>query len=522
MRNNEFMLIEQELTLNSLEILFNKDKLSLPKTAYSHDLYATYKRNPNFFIYRFVNELADDLYIWELHPTDESLPRTLFKETEITIEEHAPIFTKIVESAIVQFFRNNQRQIFWNRYSSTWEVKLQREEQMTFGALSLHPTLVFSLRNLYSKLNGEQIIALTLRRRMKPIFTGSEETIKNQLADIRGFTRNDRDKIVASADNRDRYLEATGQKRNYENYLEKMKSSHSEFEFLTEYAENFNKIASRFHLSDGLKISKFLLVNLPNASFESLQISKPKYFYYNERTKTGYYDKVVADLKPYSFDLFRNRKLNVLVVSPDEYEGSTGEYIVKLDKKLRDLFHLRDIRFHPQTVKSQETYLEILNKIDANDYNLAIIVVSDRDKELPTLESPYYLTKAKLLNQRLPTQELTIEVIRKRNKFIDNNVALNVYSKLGGIAWTIEKSEKNISELIIGIGSTVDDSEERIIGFASVFDYNGTYLVGDCSQLSTMNEYAKNLEDYLIDVLTQAFHQKGLSEGDRSTYISFI
>ena len=512
MRNNEAMLTEQGLTLNSLEVILNKDKISLLKTAYTHDLYIKYKRNPNFFIYRF----DDDLYIWELCPTDEPLSDNFrFQAVEVTIEEYAPIFTKITESVIVEFFKRNNYKIYKQKHSSIWEVELKKGEQRDFKALSLRPTLVFSLRNLYSKLSRKQVIALTLRRRMKPIFTENEETIKSQLTDTRGLTRNDEGKIIASADNRYRYLEATGQKRTYETYEKKMESSDSEFEFLTESTENFNKIASKLYMPDDLQILNFLLVNLPSDSFESLQIRKPKYFYYNERTKTGYYDKVVSELKPYSFDLFRNPKLNILVVSPNEYEGSIGEYVVTLSKKLRELFHLNNVEFHPVMVKPPGTYLNALNRIDANDYNLAIIVVSERDKEIPTLQSPYYLTKAKLLNQRLPTQELTIETIRKRNKFIDNNVALNVYSKLGGIAWTIEKLEKNISELVIGIGSTVDDNGERIIGFANVFDYNGTYLVGDCSQLSTMSEYAKNLENYLIDTLTQAFRKKGLSEGDR-------
>ena len=220
-------------------------------------------------------------------------------------------------------------------------------------------------------------------------------------------------------------------------------------------------------------------------------------------------------MRPYSFDPFRNQKLRILVVSPDEYEGSIGEYIVTLKKKLKELFHLNNIEFHLELVKSSEDYLQVLDKIDAKDYNLAIILLSQRDKEIDTPQSPYYLTKAKLLNQRLPTQDLTIEVLRRSNWIIDNNIALNVYSKLGGIAWTIEKSEKNISELIIGIGSTVDDNGERIIGFANVFDYNGAYLVGDCSQLSTMDEYAKNLEDYLVNTLIQAFKKKGLSPGDK-------
>jgi hypothetical protein len=43
-----------------------------------------------------------------------------------------------------------------------------------------------------------------------------------------------------------------------------------------------------------------------------------------------------------------------------------------------------------------------------------------------------------------------------------------------------------------------------------VFDHNGTYIVGDCSQLSTKENYAKNLEIYLIKVIKQAIETKGI------------
>ena len=509
MRINES--VRQGLTPNFLEVVFNKNKLFLLKAPYSNDLYTKYKHNPNFFIYRFRD---DFLYLWELCPTNDPVPST-FQDAEVTIEEHAPIFAKIVERAIETFFRLENYRISKRRYSSIWEVELKQEQEGKFGALVLRPTLAFSVRNLYSKLENKQVIALTIRKRGKPVFIGSEDEIKNQLTDTRGLTQNHRGEIVASRHNVSRFLEATGQQKHYANYLYEIESRRNEFTYLKKSPDNFNKIAPKLHLPNELKIENFLLVNLPSASFESLQIPKPKYFYYNERTQGGYYDKAVSELRPYSFDLFRNRKFNILVVSPDEYEGSIGEYVVTLRKKLRELFHLNNIEFHLELVKSSENYLQVLDKTDAKDYNLAIILLSQRDKEIDTSQSPYYLTKAKLLNQRLPTQDLTIEVLRRSNRIIDNNIALNIYSKLGGIAWTIEKSEKNISELIIGIGSTVADNGERIIGFANVFDYNGAYLVGDCSQLSTMDEYAKNLEDYLVNALIQAFEKKGLSAGDK-------
>ena len=511
MEANEAMATTQGLTLNFLQVVFNKHKLFLPKAVYSDELFDEYKRQSDFFIYRFNNSL----YLWELYSTKESCP-DIFEEAEITIEEHAPIFTKIVEAAIVKFFISNDYKISKQPYSSIWEVELKREEQGNFGALVVRPMLAFSLRNLYSKLEKRQIIALSVRRGGKPIFIHSEDVIKSQLKDTRGLTRNDKGEITASSHNRHRYLEATRQQQAYENYLNRIKSSRNQFEYLKKCAEKFNETAPRFYLPDGLKIQNFFSGNLPSASFESISIPKPQYFYYDEKTDPlSYNTEAIAKLRPYSFDRFANRQLKILVVSPGKYEESIGKYIVTLRGKLSQLFHLNNVEFYLQTIKPSETYLDVINKIDANDYNLAIIVLSQRDKAIDTPRSPYYLTKAKLLNQRLLTQDLTIEVLRKNEDIINNDIALNVYSKLGGIAWTIEKSEKDISELIIGIGSTTDDSGERIIGFANVFDYNGTYLVGDCSQLSTMNEYAKNLEKYLIDTLTQAFDKQGLLEGDK-------
>ena len=315
--------------------------------------------------------------------------------------------------------------------------------------------------------------------------------------------------------NCDRLLEATGLKKDYRSYLRKRQTPLTEFEFLKKSAKNFNHVAPDIYMPDGLKISNFSIINPTIAFFKTAKIPKPKYCYYNERTMAGYYNEAVSKSKPYSYDLFNNQKVDILVVSPDKYDRIIRAHIKTLDRKLQTLFHLKDVKFHLKIIKPPETYLNVLDKIDANNYNLAIVVISQQDKEICTLQSPYYLTKAKLLNQRLPTQELTIEVISNSSEIINNDIALNVYSKLGGIAWTIEKSEQNISELVIGIGSTVNDSGERIIGFANVFDYNGTYLIGDCSQLSTMNEYTENLENYLVNTLTQAFQQKGLSQGDK-------
>ena len=48
-----------------------------------------------------------------------------------------------------------------------------------------------------------------------------------------------------------------------------------------------------------------------------------------------------------------------------------------------------------------------------------------------------------------------------------------------------------------------------------MFDHNGTYIVGDCSQLSTKENYANNLKNYLVKAIKQAIETKGITPKQR-------
>jgi hypothetical protein len=61
------------------------------------------------------------------------------------------------------------------------------------------------------------------------------------------------------------------------------------------------------------------------------------------------------------------------------------------------------------------------------DYSCVINVFKEEDKKIPIQESPYYQVKAKLLNQEIMSQEVTIETIKNLNSYILNNISLNIY-----------------------------------------------------------------------------------------------
>lgn len=506
---------QNSLTLNLFEVCLNKKTISLHRRPYTKAAFDRYiDEHEHIFFYRFRSDGEEHIYAWERRPTEEIIPSG-FELAEITLDSHAPIFKKIIEMGFVARLRDYKYRLYKPRYSSRWEFDIRNERPRQFQGLFLMPVMVFSLRNLYSQRSAQQIIALTARRRYRPVFMWDEEKIKSKKIDTRDWDRNDEGEIIASEKNCRRYLQATGLEDEYDRIHDRLHASTHEYDFLDQSEKSFEQIREELHLPDGLAVEEFLLVSLPNASFQTDRIRKPTYYYHNERTKGGYYDQALRDLRPYSHDLFAGQEIRVLILTPKAYEGSVGEFIVRLRKKLESVFHLGQLQFELLTIAPGEAYMESVQRVDPLTFDVAVVVVSDQDKSLSPEASPYYRTKAKLLNQRLPTQEITIENVRANDQLIEKNVALNIYSKLGGTAWTVERAEKDIDELIIGIGSTVDDEANRIIGFANVFDYNGAYLVGDCSQLSTRDSYSKNLERYLVQALEQAFRKKGLGDGDR-------
>jgi len=509
-----FLTSEQTgISLNVYEVELNQDHLPLWGIPYSDGVFDSLRANDHltdFFFYRFDKTL----YAWERRETTQILPSGFQQET-VSLNEHAPVIRKIVEQSIVEYFRHHDYRVYSVKYSSNWEVTLKKERAEVFRDLSLLPTMVFSVTNLFSTKSERQIIGLAISKRYIPKFTSDEAELNRRHIDTRDWDRNAKDEISASSRNRRLYLEGTNQADQYTNFLKSAEKPTREFDFLKSSLKSFAEICSKLFLPAPLKVAQFRFVNLPNSSFEASTIAKPQYYFQNEKTKVGdYYDKILSELRPYSYDLFANRIVRIVVVTPEANEGTVDEYLVKLRQILERTIHLRKIEFSVFTVQARQPYVSVLSEFDPLNFDLAIVVVSEQQKKIPIPQSPYYTLKAKLLNQRLPTQDVTIEVIRKANKWADNNIALNIYSKLGGTAWTIEKIEKNASEFIIGIGSTIDERRSLIIGFANIFDYNGAYLLGDCSQITTKANYTKQLTTYLISQLKTALQMKNIAKGE--------
>lgn len=513
MSYNQNLTQNNGLVLNVLEIIPSKNIIQIFKTENKRKSIKEYLiEYPEYYFY----SEGLTVYAWNIVENPQSILSDDFKIVKITHKINTLVFNKVFEIGIYQWFKNNNSNIYQLKYSSVYEVEFKRNVH-SFNGLNIIPLLIFGVHPFYSKQTDKQVIGLSLRFSTKFAFDTNETTFQNLKFDTRGLKRNYKNQIIASTSAIAKFLGATNQTANFNAQRNKLNDETNLYNELQNFIKIFNvNIKPNVFLPDSLAISELNFHNIPNLNFIADTANKPDYYFYQERLgKNKFYNVLTKELKPYSFDVFNNRTVNFLVITPDIHEGTTETFIKSLEAKLKDVFHLYKIHFDYQTFSlNNESYEQAIGKISNLNYDLAIVTVSANDKATQIQSSPYYVSKAKLLNQRIPTQEITVEIMRKANEMIYDAIALNIYSKIGGSAWTIEKVQKQKTEVVIGISSTINFDNERVIGFANIFDYNGNYIIGDCSTISNLSNYATDLEEHLTNSINALIEQKGLQTTD--------
>lgn len=501
------------ITLNILEIIPSKETVLIYSTPFRDYVIKEYRSK---FKQHYFHRNGNTIYAWSLVPGPElSLPDE-FQPEQINRTDHTLTFNKILESALEYLFRSKGRDIYKPKYGSAYELKLPQGVK-DFQGLQVIPILNFAVHPLYSVHDKKQIAALSLRYSTKFEFTISEAEIKRRNIDTRDWFRNTKKEIAASRDNAKKFISAIGQKSAFDSHINSLNSDANTYKQFISFVKHFKEqIIKLLFMPDGLTISDFLFHHIPNSNFKEDTVTKPKYYFYQDRNGYGKYTQVLlTELKPYTYDHFNNRESKIVVITKDAYEGTTETFIKKVEERLKTVFHLTKLQIDYLKVEANKsTYSSVVDQNDCSKYDLAVVVVSASDKSISKDKSPYFLTKAKLINEKVPTQELTIEVMKKQDNLIYDAVALNIYSKMGGTAWTVEQVPKAKAEIIIGISSTVNTYKDRIIGFANIFDYNGNYLIGDCSTVSNSETYADNLETHLTEAIKNIIQSKRLQPKD--------
>jgi hypothetical protein len=494
------------LFLNFYQVIIPTKATSIDSVEYSpysskEAFMGLKKRFPNLSFYRD----QDKILLWK-NSSDTELPDNA---TPINIDftKKVKVLSKILERSIIDFVEPKGYRIFKNKHSNSWEI-ISQKDVLNGSIEGLYVNRIVHFSPCFFFKENKLLLGFSLSTSLKNSFTWSKAEFEKYGIDIKGL-KGDEEKIFANRQSLKRFLETKGSTAKYDQIINAENTNAKVFSVIDGFYQWLDKKKAEIKLPFGLAINSISKKYLPfeDDLIKSEIIGKPqRYFYSNRKNTQGlkYYDQMVKAYQPYSLELYQNKNINIGIICPSEYQGETEGFIKKIEAKLKEVFHFNALFFHFKTIVSKdlESYKEVLYEEAMLKCDLIYVIVNEAQEKLNPNNSPYYVCKAKFIGNGIPTQDIQIETIRQNlNAFTMTNIALNSYAKLGGTAWTIEKEDKLKDELIIGIGSTLSENGQFVLGIAQVFHNDGRYMTGDCSPLSSFIDYAANLENHLFKTL---------------------
>lgn len=200
-------------------------------------------------------------------------------------------------------------------------------------------------------------------------------------------------------------------------------------------------------------------------------------------------DSTLTVVYPEQWQSEGERLINVLK-NGYEYFGGGFERFFKLDE-----ITINGLEMEGDSVANyKEAAEEVVRR---NLDGVAIFLTAERMKRLGQV-SPYWIAKAKLTEQGIPTQMMRVGNIEDDYdlKYAIVNTVCQIYAKLGGKPWGVEETGYN-ADLVVGIGRSYYQPEkhgslERTLGFAAAYQSNGSFFWfdsetsgGDVSELET-------------------------------------
>ena len=503
-----YRIAQNQLQPNFAEVELATDEIDIYATQYSNDLFkeCISEKDSGYFFYR------DGGYIYAI-PEKESLSRPIgFESKTVCCKENPYLFAKLIDIAFKILFESLGRKIYRKKYSSISSFQITSEESFNIGELELVPKCEYSIFPVVKA--NKAVFLITVSKEYKPNFEQSLDIYKQKGIDTRDWDfKNGR--IIATRTNVKKYLERSNLQSKYDGAIERLGSKENEFKFIENTFNYFKKNINNID-SPSIIFKTVSFLSLPNTNFEQSSIRKPTLYYYNKNTTRGYINVALEQLKPLSFDMFNGKSITICAFVPKSDAKQCERFISNIQQKLAQIFHLFNVNIKIIYVgDDRREHLKIISEFGNREYDLALLFLFRRDKSQKNSESAYNRLKAKLISKQIPSQSILVENARINNEYTLNNISLNLYSKFGGTPWSIEKEGVDENEFIIGVGSTINEEGARNIGFASVFDHFGSYMVGSCSPLCKIENYNESLRAYLSSILTEIIDSRSIVKNSK-------
>ena len=477
--------------------------------------------NRDFWYYRS----GEDILIWNYKNSDNSLVLEEMSTKTLKISEYPFVFCKMLELGVENYFNSIGNCKLYSKFGINAFLS---KKNLTEDIEGLDTFRLLLFKTFYTQKLDTLKLGFTLDFKLYHNFSWDKDTFIKKGIDSRYLKTRDDNTIVPDKVALKRFIESVGKQKDFDAIITNNISAQKIYELLDVPFKYIKQNNNKIYLNKNLHISEVSKINLPygDGFFETEKISEPNRYYDNQFTIIGKRPSdVLKQRRPFSYQQLKNKEINILVIASEKHQGNVEIFIKKLLDSLKTIFHMINVVVTDKYFKVNNdilnAYKEIIyENINGKDnrklFDLVIPIIEETYKKLEIKGNPYFLTKAKLMGQGIPTQEITIETVRALNEYILNNICLSIYAKIGGTAWTIEKIEPIRNEIIIGIGSSVikkeTDDNKRVVGFATVFDYSGKYIVGDCSPVSSFGEYGEKLKDYLIKTIEEIINNRNIGK----------
>lgn len=290
------------------------------------------------------------------------------------------------------------------------------------------------------------------------------------------------------------------------------------------YSDHFHKIQSfiksafkrinNFRIDETeLKISENLI------QIQSALLSKKVFRFKNEQTDTNQFN----GMRKFGAYQEISEKIKYVFIFEEKYRSFANNLFFSLIGKsnpgtfsgMEQFFNLpfgnQFVHKIPLISYKKNDVLKAINEVidyrnSHSDHKvIAIFLEPNRFDGIPPNESPYYNFKFHLTKENIPVQVVRDDVTNNANalKWSTSNIALQIFSKLGGTPWLLKHSQNEC--LILGIGSALERRDNEIIkyfAYSVCVDSSGRYKKLDIlAEESTKEEYLKKLSISLVELL---------------------
>lgn len=544
-----------QIDINFFEVLLDYSEIEVPAIKFTtkEDLVLLRSDNPDYFFYRD----GEDVYVWPLK--SGILPFTTASEAfkKVSFKDKGRIFSKILQIGLEKYLEGKGLKFVGKNHINADYIKV-KSLVPDIPSVALYSKLTIQTQLLY--FSGVQKLGFVINFssfdeftsniqeliqkgvdprwmvvRTKDGLTGKVvEVLKDKLKLDNGSDVKTADAIpLANKKNLVNYLSTIGKAEDFQNKLEMESKPDEVYKKIQNTFEFLKKNKDKIFLGDLLHINEMLnfAVSSNSKDINKSTIYRPTHYFKNNQSeiirRTS--DSLVQQ-GPFTDP---PKQINILVISPQDYKGNVEVFSKKLSRVLINLFHFEKVNivdhYFPLTDRVVDGYESVLYQdgFKATDYDIAIVIISEEHRELLPKDNPYYVLKSKLMNDRVPSQEIEIETIKTSigataEPYVLNNVALAIFGKIGCTPWAVEKIDPIRKEFIIGVGDSViknGDVVKNILGFATVFDFTGKYIVGECSTVATMDDYRETLRNYLKELISELIKNENI---DRTKEIRFI